>query len=138
MLRTARLACAIAALALNAACPAGEAGTIPSEVVSANGGFRLALQSQPAPMPLNQLFEIHVTVDASAARDDSDNPVWLRASAEMPAHKHGMNTRVVVDQLADGQFLIKGLLFHMRGEWLITFDVAKGRVYEQASVRVVL
>jgi hypothetical protein len=105
---------------------------------SADGGFRLTLQSLPAPLPLNELFEIRVGVDASAARDDSDNPVWLRANAEMPAHKHGMNTRVVVEQLADGQFLVKGLLFHMRGEWLITFDLAKGRVYEQASVRVVL
>jgi hypothetical protein len=79
-----------------------------------------------------------VAVDATSAKDDSTNPVWLRATAEMPTHRHGMNTRVIVEQLEDGRFALKGLLFHMRGEWLITFDVAKGRVHEQAKIPVVL
>lgn len=113
-------------------------GVLPAQVSSDAGGFRLTLQSTPTPIPLNELFEIAVSVDASGAADDSSNPVWLRASAEMPAHKHGMNTRVIVEQLPDGRFALKGLLFHMRGEWLITFDVAKGRVHEQAKVRVLL
>jgi hypothetical protein len=116
----------------------GAPGALPPQVGSDGGGFLLTLSSRPAPIPLNELFEIEVSVDASAAADDSSNPVWLRASAEMPAHKHGMNTRVIVEQLEDGRFLLKGLLFHMRGEWLITFDVAKGRVHEQAKVLVQL
>jgi len=113
-------------------------GQLPAQIVSKAGSFRLTLQSLPAPLPLNELFEITVSVDASAANDDSSNPVWLRANAEMPAHKHGMNTRVIVEQLDDGRFVLKGLLFHMRGDWLITFDVAKGRVHEQATVHVEL
>ena len=113
-------------------------GWLPQQAISDGGGFRLNLQSTPSPIPLNELFEIVVTVDASAAKDDSSNPVWLRASAEMPAHRHGMNTRVIVEQLDDGRFLLKGLLFHMRGEWLLTLDVAKGRVHEQAKVHVQL
>lgn len=116
----------------------GVPGLLPSEVKSDGGGFLLTMSSTPAPIPLNELFEMVVSVDASAAADDSSNPVWLRATAEMPAHQHGMNTRVVVEQLEDGRFAIKGLLFHMRGEWLITFDVAKGRVHEQAKVLVLL
>jgi len=133
--------CALACVATFACSGAGAdvaPGVLPPQVVSDDGGFRLTLQSTPAPMPLNELFEIVVGVDASAAADTSSNPVWLRASAEMPAHKHGMNTRVIVEQLDDGRFSIKGLLFHMRGEWLITFDVAKGRVHEQAKVVVLL
>lgn len=134
---------ALAYIVVIAACVSGALadgalGMLPSEVKSEGGGFQLTLNSTPAPIPLNELFEIVVSVDASAAADDSTNPVWLRASAEMPAHKHGMNTRVIVEQLADGRFAIKGLLFHMRGEWLITFDVAKGRVHEQAKVRLLL
>jgi hypothetical protein len=114
------------------------AGALPAQAVTDKGGFRLSLQSTPAPLPLNELFEIVVSVDAANAADASSNPVWLRASAEMPTHRHGMNTRVIVEQLEDGRFALKGLLFHMRGEWLITFDVAKGRVHEQAKIAVVL
>jgi len=113
-------------------------GALPAQAVTDQGGFKLSLQATPAPIPLNELFEILVSVDAANAADDSRNPVWLRASAEMPAHRHGMNTRVIVEQLEDGRFALKGLLFHMRGEWLITFDVAKGRVHEQAKIPVVL
>lgn len=127
-----------AAVHAEGAHPEREIGALPSQVVSKEGGFRLTLRSNPAPLPLNELFEITVSVDASAAADDSSNPVWLRANAEMPAHRHGMNTRVIVEQLGDGRFVLKGLLFHMRGEWLITFDVAKGRVHEQATARVQL
>jgi len=123
---------------ITAARADGASGLLPSELTSEHGGFRLTLHSTPAPIPVNELFEMVVRVDASAAADDSSNPVWLRASAEMPAHKHGMNTRVIVEQLENGEFALKGLLFHMRGEWLITFDVAKGRVHEQAKVRVLL
>jgi hypothetical protein len=137
MHRNLLVACWFAAVACGAA-HADELGVLPPQVVSKDGGFRLTLQSQPAPLPLNELFEITVSVDASAAADTSSNPVWLRANAEMPAHKHGMNTRVIVEQLGDGRFVLKGLLFHMRGEWLITFDVAKGRVHEQAAIRVQL
>jgi hypothetical protein len=132
------IACWFAALACGTVRAEDRPDALPAQVVSKDGGFRLTLQSSPSPLPLNELFEITVTVDASAARDDSSNPVWLRANAEMPAHQHGMNTRVIVEQLGDGRFLLKGLLFHMRGEWLITFDVAKGRVHEQASARVQL
>jgi hypothetical protein len=124
-----------------AACGSAHAeglGVLPSQVVSKDGSFRLTLQSQPTPLPLNELFEVTVSVDASAAADDSSNPVWLRANAEMPEHKHGMNTRVIVEQLGDGRFVLRGLLFHMRGNWLITFDVAKGRVHEQATASVQL
>jgi len=137
MRRIPLVACWFAVTACIAAHAEG-VGVLPSQVVSQDGSFRLTLQSQPAPLPLNELFEITVSVDASAAADDSSNPVWLRANAEMPEHKHGMNTRVIVEQLADGRFVLRGLLFHMRGEWLITFDVAKGRVHEQATARVQL
>lgn len=136
MLFIATIACGL--VYASRACAEGAPGVLPSQVASEAGGFRLALQSTPAPIPLNELFEIVVSVDASAAADDSSNPVWLRASAEMPAHQHGMNTRVIVEQLDEGRFNLKGLLFHMRGEWLITFDIAKGRVHEQAKVRVQL
>jgi hypothetical protein len=137
MHRIAFAVCWFAAMTCGAAHAEG-AGVLPSQVVSKENSFRLTLQSTPAPLPLNELFEITVKVDASAATDNSSNPVWLRASAEMPAHKHGMNTRVIVEQLGEGHFVLKGLLFHMRGEWLITFDVAKGRVHEQATARVQL
>ena len=116
--------------------PSVSSATLEANVSSEGGSFILQLKSIPDPIPLNELFELIVTVDPSAAADASTNPVWLSAAAEMPSHKHGMNTRAVVEPLEDNTFVIKGLLFHMSGEWLITFDVAKGRVHEHAHARV--
>ena len=113
-------------------------GILAPGVVSQNGSFKLQLQSVPNPIPLNEIFELLVTVDPSAANDASTNPVWLNAEAQMPMHKHGMNTRVVVEPLENNKFVIRGLLFHMSGEWLITFDIAKGRAHDHAEMRVEL
>jgi hypothetical protein len=49
-----------------------------------------------------------------------------------------MNTRARVEDLGNGKFVVRGLLLHMAGQWELAFDVAKGRVHEQAIVRVEL
>jgi cytochrome c peroxidase len=54
----------------------------------------------------------------------------------MPGHEHGMNTRPRVQDLGDGKFRVRGMLFHMAGEWEISFDIAKGRVHERAVARM--
>jgi hypothetical protein len=108
-----------------------------ANVVTDGGSFELTLVSTPQPIPLNELFELAVEVRAIRKLDDP-NPVWLDVLATMPAHKHGMNTLPRVEDLGDGRFLVRGVLFHMAGEWELEFDVVKGRIHEHAVARIKL
>jgi len=115
---------------------AGDAGLFGAgEVTSGPGGsFVIRWATSPAPLPLNEPFELNVDVIVRADIVDDGNPVWLDVDARMPAHAHGMNTRPKVQDLGGGRFVVKGLLFHMAGAWQIRFDVAKGRIREQATM----
>jgi hypothetical protein len=46
-----------------------------------------------------------------------------RVDAHMPEHRHGMNYRPSLKQLAPGRWRAEGLLFHMPGRWELVFDV---------------
>jgi hypothetical protein len=127
-------ACAV--LSPAAAAPSGSSG-LAVTAVSDNGTFQLTLQPATVPVPVNELFELQVTVAVLRELHDA-NPVWLDLQTEMPGHGHGMNTRARVEPLGDGRFVVRGLLLHMQGQWQLTFDVAKGRTHETAIVRFVL
>jgi hypothetical protein len=121
--------------AVHAAEPARQGGTLAPRLTA--GSFGLALTTSPAPIPFNEPFELGVTVQLLKPVDDP-NPLWLNVRATMPAHGHGMNTRVRVEDLGGGRFNVKGLLFHMAGEWEVVFQVAKGRVREDVRTQVVI
>lgn len=135
----ARVAVALACAAFLAQLPAGAAssGALPTTADSDRGTFRLALEPSGGRVPVNELFELEVTVTLLRELDDP-NPMWLALSTEMPGHGHGMNTRARVEPVGDGRFIVRGLLLHMAGQWELKFDVAKGRAHEQAVVRFVL
>ena len=101
---------------------------------SDGGTFRLELKPSAMPVPVNELFELEVTVTPLRELEDP-NPLWLGLETAMPGHGHGMNTRARVEPLGDGRFVVRGLLLHMSGQWELEFDVAKGRVHEKAVVR---
>ena len=116
---------------------AGEPIGALASLTTDGGSFEVKLGSTPRPIPLNELFELNVEVRALGEAKDS-NPLWLDVTATMPAHKHGMNTLPRVEDLGDGRFVVRGLLFHMAGEWELEFDVVKGRIHEHAVTRVSL
>lgn len=117
--------------------PARQTGAVTTALSSSGGTFSVVLKSSPAPIPLNEPFEL--TVDVRLARPvDDTNPLWLAVEATMPEHAHGMNTRPRVEALPDGRFAVKGLLFHMAGEWELVLNIAKGRIHEQARTRVLI
>jgi len=43
----------------------------------------------------------------------------IKVEAVMPAHGHGMNYLPKITQVTDGNYVAKGLLFHMPGLWQI-------------------
>jgi hypothetical protein len=114
-----------------------QTAVLPPQLTTDGGTFSLRLSTSPDPIRLNEYFELVVQVGADALAGDR-NPYWVDAQALMPAHAHGMNTQPRREDLGSGRFLFRGMLFHMAGEWELEFDVAKGRVREHASLRLVV
>jgi hypothetical protein len=44
----------------------------------------------------------------------------------------------VVERREDGTFSVRGMLFHMPGEWNMTFSIKRGLMKDKAYVDVVL
>lgn len=65
-------------------------------------------------------------------------PESVAIEATMPAHGHGMNYRPNVVALGNGRYRAEGLMFHMPGEWELTFIVQEGGKSERISHRLVL
>lgn len=135
--RRAVLAWACAAYVAWSPASASSNGGLAVTAASDRGTFRLELQPSTMPVPVNELFELQVTVTLLRELDDP-NPFWLSLETAMPGHGHGMNTRARVEPVGDGRFIVRGLLLHMSGQWEFAFDVAKGRAHEKAVVRFVL
>ena len=111
--------------------------SLPTHLVSDGGSFDITLTSKPRVIPLNELFEL--TIEVRPAKSVKDpNPIWISVNATMPAHQHGMNTRPRIEDLGKGKFVVRGLLFHMAGEWEVAIDVAKGGVREYIKTSLTL
>jgi hypothetical protein len=82
--------------------------------------YTVAYVTSPTPVAVGQHFTMDVRV---CSRDGAPPAKSVRVDATMPAHRHGMNYRPTVTQVAPGVFRAKGLLFHMSGRWEFAFDV---------------
>lgn len=51
----------------------------------------------------------------------------------MPDHGHGMLRSVRPEARPDGSYHVDNLLLHMRGHWLLIFDVLEGSLSERAE-----
>ena len=71
----------------------------------------LAYAQMDAP-PISAPFVMTVTFCDPAQRFDA-----LIFDAQMPAHRHGMNFTVDVSKIADNQFEVSNVVFHMPGLW---------------------
>jgi len=98
---------------------------------SMGGGYVVEYRTEPATIPLNELFSIRATV-THAAGGPVDESITLTPDARMPHHRHGMNTKPVVARLGPGEFLIEGMMFHMPGRWEIYFDMTRDGETERA------
>jgi len=88
--------------------------------------FKVIYHPQPNPIPLNKHFRLKIQVQTPKNIIIKD--AQIKVNATMPAHNHGMNVKPKVKRLKDGIFEVKGLLFHMPGEWEMTVDIThKGK-----------
>lgn len=112
----------MALLSLLLAC--GEAPGARTE----GGLYLIEWTTSPAPLPLNELFELRATVrDAKTGQPVEDATVDV--DALMPQHGHGMTTKPEAVCALDpcrhpgGAYVTRGMKLHMPGEWTLHFNV---------------
>jgi hypothetical protein len=106
-------------------------------LVSKRGAYSLEYVAVPAPIPLNEMFGLQVTVRERHKRAPAKH-VSLEVDAGMLAHNHGMNVMPKIERLPDGTFRVRGMLFHMSGEWHLTFVIKRGLMRDKAETDVVV
>ncbi|MEM7308440.1 MAG: cytochrome c peroxidase [Planctomycetota bacterium] len=100
------------------------------------GDVTLAWRPIPAPIPKNQPFEL----DVRLSRGGEPLPgARLLVRATMPGHGHGMLRAPKTEEVAPGRHRVRGMLFHMAGDWELELGVLVSgeRRYERATFDVV-
>ena len=102
--------------------------------VSTRGLFEVEVSTSPDPIPLNQPFELDVRLTSDGAPPSADVSWTLRVEGWMPGHGHGMLRQAVVDELGNGRYRVRGMLFHMPGLWELRVLVIETRKEEDYRV----
>lgn len=82
--------------------------------------YAVFFRTDPAKLDIGSFFSLEAV---ACAKPGAMPPTGLKVDAQMPAHRHGMNSRATVEQIAPGKFVARGLMFHMPGVWQFAFDV---------------
>ena len=104
-----------------AAAAAGAAPACPPDAgdgtLLAGGGLQVAwVVADTRPIAQGEHFALLVRACPPEAE-------LLAVDATMPAHRHGMNYRPSITPLGPGRWRVEGLMFHMRGAWVLTLDL---------------
>ena len=114
----------ILALVLAGACSSTTGHhTGPVHLLHANDrSFTIEWSIDRTAIPASEYFELNVEV-LPGAEGRGRIGEELRVDAGMPAHRHGMNVTPTVDRVGQGRWVVRDMLLHMPGEWVITFDI---------------
>ena len=102
------------------------------------GMFTAAWRSHPAPLPVNEPFELEVRLFEGGADGPPLSGAELIVDAWMPEHFHGMLRRPRATEVAPGRYRVRGMLLHMGGRWQVFVDVIRDGVAERAEFELVL
>lgn len=99
-------------------------------VLTGNGTYAIDFRTLPPDVPLNEPFEVEFRLRRTDGAPLGE--VRCEVDATMPAHRHGMLRAPTVESHPDGSFRARGMLLHMTGDWVFTFDVRRGGRTERA------
>ena len=102
----------------------------PATLQTDRGNFRVTIRPEPGRISRSEHFSLEVSLDPSTS------DATLAVNADMPAHKHGMNTKPEISKIEPHRFRVEGMLFHMAGDWVIDVDITQGTKTERASFPV--
>ena len=98
------------------------------------GLFGVGVEVEGGEIPLNVPFELWVDLKSGS---NSTQPLpgrTLLVEGWMPGHGHGMLRQSEVDDLGDGRYRVRGMLFHMPGTWELRIKVIETRLEEEFRV----
>ena len=98
------------------------------------GVFLVEVRTSPDPIPLNEPFELAVVLRSGADSAPALPGRTLLVEGWMPGHGHGMLRQSQVDDLGDGRYRVRGMLFHMPGTWELRVKVIETRIEEEFRV----
>lgn len=92
----------------------------------------IALKLPSTPVKISEPFEIDIFVCA----DQQPEAGNMKLDATMPAHKHGMNYKPEIQQVANNIYRGSGMFFHMPGEWQISVELLSGDKAQRFVLKV--
>jgi hypothetical protein len=129
------------ALLVATACGVGVQSTqtiaIPLETDTISASYAVSCVFDPSPIPRNE----HVDMTLSLRRKDGaalSEGLSVKVDADMPSHGHGINTAPEIQKVTTGKYEVKGLLFHMGGEWELYIDVMEDGIPDRATIAFTL
>ena len=101
------------------------------------GNFAVTVRPSDGVIERNVHFSLEVSLQIANGDADADSGVTkVTVDADMPAHRHGMNTQPEITEEGNHRYRVDGMVFHMAGDWVITVDIARGNESERASFPV--
>ena len=129
-------ALAVAAALLGAADALACGEGLPGRARTAESArYVVAWHTSPAPPVVGEHFVVDLAVCPKAG---AKRPSTVRVDAQMPDHRHGMNYRPTITPAGDGRYRADGMLFHMRGRWVIEFELGDGTAADRLQAEMVL
>ncbi len=136
-MRAANRRCLTRMLAAWLIVASGMAFAATDEMHSAAGAFRVSYASSIDPIGINEMHEwtLHVETAEGEPVEDAE----IAVGGGMPAHNHGLPTAPrVTENLGGGDYRVQGLRFHMRGQWLITFEIRVSGIEDTVKFKLKL
>lgn len=104
---------------------------------SKEGLFEVSVRSQLDPIVINEIHSWVLTL--STPSGDAVENAEITIAHLMPQHGHGMPTEPQVTRyLGDGEYLVEGMKFNMRGWWTIDFTIAAPAASDVATFNLIL
>ncbi len=104
-----------------------------TRIDSKGRNYRIFFSPSKEKMPLNRYFDLDIQV-RGITNQLVKFPLVLKVDAGMRAHNHGMNVKPIVEDLGNGYYKVKGMLFHMAGEWFLNFSLYRGVLADKAEI----
>lgn len=113
----------------------GAADNQPGFWFSESGMYRVSMESQVDPLPLNQIHSWILNLQTAEGLP-VENAV-LELDGGMPAHNHGLATApAITANLGNGNYQVEGLRFHMQGDWVMTLTLTIGTSTDKIIIPV--
>jgi hypothetical protein len=114
--------------------PSGD-GSWPVTKTSDGGGYEVTVMPGGGEITWNKHFSLELDIKSQQPLSDEFE---LVVDADMPAHRHGMNTKAEVFDQGTSHLLVEGMLFHMKGDWVITVELSDRGVTETVTYPVLI